>query len=137
MTQILLRITLALTGIVLLLLGLNTGVGGILTLGWQIPPDFATIANAGNFAAQDNHVRFMGGLLAGAGLLTCAGAVALHRLRPALITICAIVFVGGLFRFTPFDGTVFSNPELIRSLALELVYFPLLALWVWRTAPKG
>lgn len=130
--SIVLRIVLAAVGAVMIALGLNVGFGGILTLGWQGSTDFVSVTNAGAFAAQDNHVRFLGGFWLGAGLLTVAGAFFLDHLRPVLTGIAAMVFVGGLTRFSVADPALITSAAILPSLAAELVLFPALALWLWR-----
>ena len=129
-----LRIVLALTGIVLALLGANVGLGGIATLGLQIEPGFVAAVDPKAFAYQDNHVRFIGGLLTVVGAYFIIGSVALERMRLMLISLCGVVALAGLFRFSQPKNPLFSDPELIRSLAMEVLFFPALAFWLWRTA---
>ena len=77
----LLRIILAIAGLAIMALGLNVGLGGIATLGWQGPTVFFTITDQDVFAVQDNHIRFIAGVWFGVGLMFVAGAVALDRFR--------------------------------------------------------
>jgi hypothetical protein len=130
-SSIVLRIVLLAVGAVMIALGLNVGLGGIPTLGWQGSTDFVSVTNVGAFAAQDNHVRFLGGFWLGAGLLTAAGAVFLNQLRPVLTGIAAMVFVGGLARLSVGDLALVTSAAILPSLAAELVLFPMLALWLW------
>ena len=91
----LLRAVLALAGCAIIFLGLNVGLGGIRTLGWQGGAiDFITITDGPVFGVRDNHVRFIGGVWLGVGLLMFAGAFALHRLRDVLVALTGIIFVG-------------------------------------------
>ncbi|MEL6258299.1 MAG: DUF4345 family protein [Pseudomonadota bacterium] len=133
MSRTALRIVLGLAGLLIMVLGLNVGLGGITTLGWQGPTDFATIASPDAYAIQDNHVRFLGGVWFALGLAMAAGALVLERLGGVIMMFCAMIFVGGVFRIVGDPGLVFG-PELAPSLFAELVLFPLLALWIWRTA---
>jgi hypothetical protein len=126
-----LRTLLGLTGLAVIALGINVGFGGMKTLGWQGPTDFLTITNPTAFLAQDNHVRFLGGVWIGCGLLLCAGTFALERIRSILIAITGMVFVGGLLRLTSID--VILNGQVAPSLFAELVLFPTLAVWIART----
>lgn len=135
-SSIVLRVVLLLVGAVMIALGLNVGLGGILTLGWQGSADFVSVTNAEAFAAQDNHVRFLGGFWLGAGLLTAAGAFFLNQLRPVLTGIAAMVFVGGLARLSAADPALVTSAAILPSLAAELVLFPALAIWLWRSAPS-
>ena len=132
MSSIVLRIVLLAVGAVMIALGLNVGLGGIPTLGWQGSTDFLSVTDAAAFAAQDNHVRFLGGFWLGAGLLMASGAFFLDRLRPTLTGIAAMVFVGGLTRLSAADPALITSAAILPSLAAELVLFPLLGLWLWR-----
>lgn len=124
-----LRAVLALAGAVVLVLGLNVGLGGIRTLGWQGGvAEFITVADPGLFAVRDSHIRFIGGIWLAMGLTLAAGAIWLERLRPVLVAVAALVFVGGLTRLS---GTL--SPDVLPSLALELLGFPLLGWWIART----
>lgn len=136
-SSIVLRIVLLLAGAVMIALGLNVGLGGIPTLGWQGSANFLAVTDAGAFAAQDNHVRFLGGFWLGAGLLMASGAFFLERLRPTLTGIAAMVFVGGLARLSAADPALVTSTAILPSLAAELVLFPLLGVWIWRqTGPS-
>lgn len=128
-----LRIILALTGLAIVWLGANVGLGGMTTLGWQGSADFLRATDPARFAVQDSHIRFLGGFWFAAGLLVLAGAFALERLRPALVAVVALVFIGGLIRLAQGDPSVLLGPAVAPSLVAELVLFPLLALWIHRT----
>lgn len=130
--SIVLRIVLLAVGAVMIALGLNVGLGGIPTLGWQGSTDFVSVTNAAAFAAQDNHVRFLGGFWLGAGLLMAAGAFFLDHLRPVLTGIAAMAFVGGLARLSVQDPALVTSAAILPSLAAELVLFPALAFWLSR-----
>lgn len=136
-SSIVLRIVLLLAGVVMVALGLNVGLGGIPTLGWQGTTNFLSVTDAAAFAAQDNHVRFLGGFWLGAGLLMAAGAFFLERLRPTLTGIAAMVFVGGLARLSAADPALVTSAAILPSLAAELVLFPLLGVWIWHQAPSS
>lgn len=125
--RIILRVVLALIGIVVVVLGLNVGLGGIRTLGWQGGGEFLTVSDPALFAVRDSHIRFIGGIWLGIGLVLAAGAVWFERLRVVLVAIAALVFVGGLTRLS---GTL--SPDVLPSLALELIGFPLLGWWIAR-----
>jgi hypothetical protein len=132
-TNYLLRGVMLLIGAVIVVLGLNVGLGGIKTLGWQGgTAAFVTVTDLTLFGIRDNHVRFIGGVWLAAGLLMMAGSVWLERLRPVLIALTGMVFVGGLARFSAFDPSILLQPSIAPSLLLELVGFPLLGLWVSR-----
>lgn len=118
----LLRAVLALLGLVVVFLGLNVGLGGIRTLGWQGgAAEFLSVTDPAMFAVRDSHIRFIGGIWLAIGLTLAAGALWFERLRPVLVAITALVFVGGLIRL---GGPL--PPDVLPSLALELIGFPLL-----------
>jgi hypothetical protein len=126
-TRIVLRAVLLLVGVVVVVLGLNVGLGGIRTLGWQGGGEFLTVSDPALFAVRDSHIRFIGGIWLGMGLTLAAGAVWFERLRPVLVAITALIFVGGLVRL---GGPL--TPDVLPSLALELLGFPLLGWWIAR-----
>jgi hypothetical protein len=129
-----LRAVLALTGIAIVFLGLNIGLGGIQTLGWQGSGDFLTVADEAIYDVRDNHIRFIGGVWLAVGLVLLAGAVALTRLRVVLLAIVGMIFVGGLTRLSAGDMGLLASGAVAPSLILELIGFPLLGLWIARAA---
>ena len=133
----LLRGVLALFGAAVVFLGLNVGLGGIQTLGWQGGAvSFFSVTDFPVFAVHDNHIRFIGGVWLGLGLLLVAGSVAFQRLRQVLVALTAMIFVGGLARFSGELGTLFTA-EVAPSLVFELVIVPLLGLWFWRAERRA
>lgn len=127
-----LRIILMVAGAAIVWLGLDLGLGGMRTLGWQGSSDFISVTDAGRFAVQDNHARFVGGVWLGVGLVLFFGSFAIARFRTALIAMCGLIFVGGLMRLASGDiGTIMSQAVLPSMLA-ELVLFPALGLWLAR-----
>jgi hypothetical protein len=125
-----LRIALAVLGAFIIFLGLNVAFGGIATLGWQGGQDaFVSVTAPDLFAIRDNHVRFIGGVWLGLGLLVLSGALAFRRLRPVLIAAMGLIFVGGLARFSAGDLSLLTSADILPSLLFELVAAPLLGLW--------
>lgn len=131
-----LRIILVLIGATIMLMGVNVGAGGMRTLGWQISPDFIAIKDAVTFGIQDNHIRFIGGVWFGVGLAFLIGGIVLERMRPTLISLCAIIAVAGLFRLSAMDMDVIFSADIAPSLALELIAFPLLGYWLSKSGQK-
>lgn len=125
-----LRVLLGLLGVMIIVLGINVGFGGMRTLGWQGSTEFITVANQADFAVQDSHVRFLGGTWLGFGLALLIGAFAFVHMRPILIALMGLGFIGGLARFSALDTDVLFGPAVGPSLAIELIIFPLLALWI-------
>lgn len=134
----LLRGVLALVGAVIVFLGLNVGLGGIQTLGWQggaVP--FISVTDPAVFAVRDNHIRFIAGVWLGVGLLMLAASYAFQRLRTVVVAIAAMVFVGGLVRFSAGDPAVLTGMDVAPSLVFELAIMPLIGLWALRAERMG
>jgi len=129
-TFITLRAVLALVGLAIIFLGLNVGLGGIRTLGWQGPMDFLAVVDASVFNAQDNHVRFLGGVWLGIGLLFFVSAFAFTAFKTILLAFCVVIFVGGLSRISVMEPSIIFSASIAPSLFAELVLFPLLGLWI-------
>ena len=128
-----LRIVLALVGAGIVFLGLDLGLGGMRTLGWQGSTDFFQVTDTARFRVQDSHARFIGGVWLGVGLLFVVGAAAPDRLRPILIALCGLVVVGGLMRVGWGDLETVMSMKVLPSLVAELILSPALALWLWKT----
>lgn len=125
-----LRVVLAVVGAVIVFLGVNVGLGGIQTLGLQGGAvSFLSITDPAVFAVRDNHIRFIGGVWLALGLLMLAGSIAFQRLRPVLVALTAMVFVGGLARFSAGDPGLLFSADIAPSLIFEIVVMPLLGLW--------
>ncbi len=131
-----LRTVLTLTGCVIVWLGLNVGLGGIQTLGWQGADPFLNVADAEVFAVRDNHIRFIAGVWVSVGLLMIVGALLLEQMRSVLLCLVAMVFVGGLMRLSSGDAGLLFSMEIAPSLLAELALFPLLGLWIFIATGK-
>lgn len=131
-----LRTILFLAGAGIVALGINVGFGGMATLGWQGPTDFLAVADAEIYAVQDNHVRFLGGFWLGAGGMFLVGSFMPDRLNAVLTGICMMIFVGGLVRLSALDSALVLGADILPSLLLELIGFPLLAYWLYRSREK-
>lgn len=134
MTNPVLRLVLLLTGLAMVGIGLNTALGGMATLGWQFPPTAIAVAEPLDFARHDSNARFFAGVFTGFGLLMLAGAVALQRLRPAIIAFLLALAIGGLFRLLQPGYSPLTDSALLPSLLAELLLAPALALWLWKKA---
>ena len=117
-------------GAAIILLGLNVGLGGIQTLGWQTTRDFISISDAATFHVQDSHIRFIGGVWFGVGVAFLIGGFAMNKFRPTLIIMSVMIAIAGLFRLSGMDGGVVLSAAIAPSIAFELVGFPLLAWWL-------
>ena len=130
------RAVLFVVGLVIVWTGINVGLGGIATLGLQGPTDFMAITDPQAFAAQDSHVRFLGGLWLGVGLLLAAAAWRLRALKPAVQVVLALIVVGGLARFSALRPDVLFGPQIVGSFLAEVALMPLLLLWSTRLARR-
>ena len=130
MSMVALRATLALVGLAIALLGLDVAFGGIRTLGWMGPTDFIDVLEPADFAVQNSHVKFLGGLFVALGLGLIFGAVRYAEMRTAMLVICSAVFVGGLARLTGSEVGVVMNGAVLPSFLAEIVLFPALAFWI-------
>ena len=111
-------------------LGLNIGLGGIKTLGWQSARDFISITDTATFNSQDSHIRFIGGVWFGVGALFIIGGFAMNSFRSILITLSATIAFAGLFRLNGMNAEIIFSSAILPSLVFELVGFPLLACWL-------
>lgn len=128
-----LNIVLMLVSLVIMAMGVNVGFGGIPTLGWFGGGEFTVVAGEAAYDVQDNHIRFLGGVWFALGLVFLWGAFRLDKLRTILIIFCLIIAVGGLFRISAMDFELIFGAAIAPSFALELIGFPLLAVWLLRT----
>ena len=126
----LLNLVVVIVGAAIVFLGLNIGLGGIKTLGWQTTRDFISITDAATFHAQDSHIRFTGGIWFGVGATFVIGGFAMRTFRPTLIILSAMIAIAGLFRLSGMDSGVIFSAAIAPSLVLELLGFPLLAWWL-------
>lgn len=117
-------------GAIIIFLGLNVGLGGIQTLGWQSTSDFVSVTDIATFQAQDSHIRFIGGVWFGVGAVFLIGGFAMSNFRQTLIILSAMIAFAGLFRLSGMDAGVIFSAAVAPSMAFELVGFPLLAWWL-------
>jgi hypothetical protein len=125
-----LRGVLVLLGIINILIGVNVGFGGILTLGMQGQTRFLEITDQHAFLVQDSHVRYFGGLYIGIGIFLVFAVTKLHTFRSALNLIFFIIFMGGLARLTMNRPDILFGPELIVSFLAEILLMPILYFWL-------
>ncbi|MEM9954459.1 MAG: DUF4345 domain-containing protein [Chloroflexota bacterium] len=120
------RIVLIMTSLAMIVLGLNTGLGGIQTLGLRLTSDFVQIADPDAYAVQDNNVRFYGGFFASAGLVFLFCATNISKYGGTLKTILIMVALGGLARLSAYP---FADGVIV-SFLIEVVFAPLLYMWL-------
>ena len=125
--------TLILVGLAIMYLGLNVGLGGIQTLGWQTSEPFFTVTNETVFQVQDSHIRFIGGIWFSVGAVFFLGGFRQEVLRTTLVVLCSAIAFSGLFRLSSLAGGEIFSATIIPSITLELIAFPLLAWWLVRS----
>ena len=126
----LLNLVVVIVGTAIIFLGLNVGLGGIKTLGWQTTRDFISISDAAKFHVQDSHIRFIGGVWFGVGAVFLIGGFAMSKFRPTLIILSAMIAIAGLFRLSGMESGAIFSAAIAPSIAFELIGFPLLAWWL-------
>ena len=131
-----LRVVLILAGIVILFTGVNTAFGGMLTLGWQGQTTFFEVTNQYSYLVQDSHIRFLGGLWMGIGLLFVVASTNVERYQSALKFAFVLIFLGGLARFSQMQLDITLGKDIVGSLVVELIGMPLLYFWLSRTVKK-
>lgn len=132
-----LRVVLILAGLVIIFTGVNTAFGGMLTLGWQGQTTFFEVTDQHSYLVQDSHIRFLGGLWMGIGLLFIFAARNVERHQNVLKFALVLIFLGGLARFSQMQLDITFGKEIVGSLVAELVGMPLLYFWLSRTLKKA
>jgi hypothetical protein len=79
---------------------------------------------------HENHLRFLGGIWIGLGLLLLVAPFRLRELQPMLYLAFALIFAGGVARLTILRADVLLDPIVLGSLAAELVAMPVLFYWL-------
>ncbi len=132
-----LRVVLILAGLIIIFTGVNTAFGGMLTLGWQGQTTFFEVTDQHSYLVQDSHIRFLGGLWMGMGLLFIFAARNVERHQNVLKFALVLIFLGGLARFSQMQLDITFGKEIVGSLVAELVGMPLLYFWLSRTLKKA
>ncbi|MEM7779126.1 MAG: DUF4345 domain-containing protein [Pseudomonadota bacterium] len=138
MANIAFKIVFTLTGVVMVVLGLDSALGGLNTLGLQVQQGFYSVSDEQNFLIRDNHIRFLGGAWLGVGLLYIAAAFRPKQLRQTVLLTVAFIFIGGLARLTSPDVSIVFSTNVLGSFLFEMLYFPALGFWLARrTGPSA
>ncbi len=131
--QTILRTILILLGIANVLVGLNVGLGGIQTLGWQGQQSFFQVTDEQAFLVQDSHTRFFGGLYCATGVFLILATTRLDKYRTALGLVFCLIFAGGLARLSMMRADILLSSGVVGSLVTELLLMPVLYFWLRRT----
>ena len=73
----------------------------------------------------------------GLGAVFLVSVFDLARFRPLLNLAFAVIFIGGLMRFTMPRPDILFGPDIAGSLAAELIGMPLLYVWLARVAQRS
>jgi len=133
LSPIALRMLLVLMGALFVFIGIDVGFGGLKTLGLQGRSSFFEVTNAHGYLIQDSHSRFFGGLFGGIGFFLVLASTNLHKYQISLKLILALIFIGGLTRFTQWQLEVLFSRGMAGILILELVLVPILFIWLSKT----
>jgi Domain of unknown function (DUF4345) len=91
-------------------------------------------AKIGSDATRDSQDRFYGAIFAVYGFLMFLFVTDLRRYGPALKTLLAVFFLGGVARLVSMIFTGLPSPYVIGLLATELAFPPLLWWWLNRAS---
>ncbi|MFM9863365.1 MAG: DUF4345 domain-containing protein [Micropepsaceae bacterium] len=127
------RLILVLAGAFVVFTGFDFAVGGIRSLGLEGPVLSLTATDPHALDARDSHARFLGGVWLTVGLVFFASAFRLQAMHTALLAAIAMIFVGGVARFTTYAPEVLLEPSITGSLVAELIGMPILFYWVWNS----
>ena len=133
-SEIALRVVLVLTGAFIVYTGIDMAFGGMRTLGWQVPGAFFEVTDPPTFLVQDSHVRFLGGVWLGLGILLMLGATSLDRYQHELKLAFTLIFLGGVARLTQMQPDILFDPAILGSFIAEIVGMPVLYVWISRVA---
>ena len=131
MSLVLLRIVLFLGGVFVVFSGLKTVLGSIA----PFVPDAAGLSR--ELLVHENHLRFLGGVWIGLGILLLVAPLRPRALQPMLYLAFALIFAGGIARLTILRTDVLLDPVVLGSLAAELVLMPVLFYWLARELRDG
>jgi hypothetical protein len=124
-------------GLANIVLGINTGLGGLETLGWQGDAAFFQVTDGHLYLIRDSHTRFYGGLYVAIGVFLIVAATNTRRYRTGLYLVFGMIFAGGLARLSVLSADVILDPDLTTSLIIELIGMPLLAIWLRKVNPTA
>jgi len=127
-----LRVVLVVLGAISAFVAVNVAFGGLETLGLQGPTDYIQVTDHAAYALRDSHARYYGGVYLAVGLFLIYASTDLRRFRTTLQVVFAMIFTGGIARFSQSDLGVTFGADLMISTLIELAGMPVLTLWVRR-----
>lgn len=126
------QLLLGLLGLMGIYLGLDFGLGGIESLGWQGLHDFVIITDEAMFGVQDSNMHFLGGMLAAVGVFVLWTLTDVQKYQQALRLIFGIIFMGGWFRVFTTETEILQRSDMIGALSVELGLMLILYVWLGR-----
>jgi len=125
-----LHILLILTGIFIVFSGLDSALGGLLSMGWMESTSYFAVTNEHKYLEMDSHSRFLGGVWTGMGLLFLLAQTNLVKYQKELNYSFAIIFLGGIARFTQMNLDVTFGDEVLWAVVVELILVPIFYFWL-------
>ncbi len=117
-------------------IGLGSAIAGFrASLLGPISTEVVEVTSATQFGIQDNHTRFYAAMWAGAGLLMVYAVLDLAERALLLHGALFLFFVGGIGRLLHLDRAVLGTAEIATAVAVELLLWPVFALWLRRVEP--
>jgi len=128
-----LRIVLGLVGLYIILSGINIAVGGMPTLGLGGQSNFFKVTDMQPYLIQDSHIRFVGGVWLGLGLLFLLSTTNVYKYKTQLLFGCVLIFVGGLSRLFEMHPEITFGKNIIGPFLAEIIGTPILFTWISKT----
>jgi Domain of unknown function (DUF4345) len=128
-----LRIVLGLVGLYIILSGINIAVGGMPTLGLGGQSNFFKVTDMPPYLIQDSHIRFVGGVWLGLGLLFLLSTTNPLKYKPYLLFGCVLIFIGGLSRLFQAHPEITFGKNIIGPFLAEIIGTPILFTWISKT----
>lgn len=127
-----LKVVLVILGAYGIFFAIDFGFGGFKSLGLQGPTDFLRTIDAARYGVQDSHFRFFAGTFSVIGAFVIFATTNLQKYQHTLNLIFALIFVGGIMRFTSGDFSVIFSAQIIVALFAEIVLMAILYFWLAR-----
>lgn len=128
-----LRVVFGLLAAFVVFSGLDQALGGLFSMGWMDNTVYFEVVNKAKFLEADNHHRFLGGVWTGLGMFMLISLTDLKKYQMGLNLVLAIVFLGGLARFSQLNMEVMVRPGVLWAVIVEVVGMPILYVWLTHT----
>jgi len=125
-----LRIVLGLVGLYIVLSGINISVGGMPTLGLGGQSNFFKVTDMQPYLIQDSHIRFVGGVWLGLGLLFLLSTTNVLKYKTQLLFGCVLIFIGGLCRLFEMHPEITFGKNILGPFLAEIIGTPILYAWI-------